>query len=74
MKKIPRNILKLFIFIYQNTLGYLFPPDTCRFHPSCSEYAMQAVEKHGAFKGGIKAVNRLLRCNPWNSGGYDPVN
>ena len=48
-------------------------PPTCRYQPSCSEYAIQALEKHGAIKGGWIAVRRLLRCHPWGGHGYDPV-
>ena len=45
----------------------------CRFHPCCSEYAVEAVEKYGAVKGGWLAMKRVGRCHPWNPGGYDPV-
>ena len=45
----------------------------CRFHPSCSVYAIEAVERYGALKGGWLALRRVLRCHPWNPGGYDPV-
>ncbi|MDQ3155575.1 MAG: membrane protein insertion efficiency factor YidD [Actinomycetota bacterium] len=45
----------------------------CRYHPTCSAYALQAVETHGAIRGTWLAVRRLLRCHPWSSGGYDPV-
>ncbi len=45
----------------------------CRFYPSCSEYAVEAVEKHGVIFGGIKSAWRLIRCNPFSQGGYDPV-
>ena len=50
-----------------------FMPQACRFHPTCSEYAAEAVEVHGAFKGSALAARRLLRCNPWSAGGFDPV-
>jgi putative membrane protein insertion efficiency factor len=45
----------------------------CRFYPTCSEYALNAIEKYGALKGSIMAVKRIFRCNPFNKGGYDPV-
>jgi len=45
----------------------------CRFHPSCSAYAIEAVQRHGAIKGGWLAARRVSRCHPWNPGGYDPV-
>ncbi|NIR30137.1 MAG: membrane protein insertion efficiency factor YidD [Gammaproteobacteria bacterium] len=45
----------------------------CRFHPSCSSYALEAVERHGALRGTLLALWRLLRCHPWAAGGYDPV-
>ena len=48
-------------------------PAACRFHPSCSEYAEEALAKHGAWKGGGMAVWRLCRCGPWSPGGADPV-
>jgi putative membrane protein insertion efficiency factor len=54
------------------TLGALFPT-TCKYEPSCSEYAIQAVRKYGLFKGSALAGWRLLRCNPWSHGGHDPV-
>jgi hypothetical protein len=48
-------------------------PNACRFVPTCSEYAMEAIERYGAFRGGMKALWRLLRCHPFAAGGYDPV-
>ena len=50
-----------------------FLPARCKYHPSCSAYAVQAVERFGILRGGILAGWRLLRCNPWSLGGYDPV-
>ena len=58
---------------YQKFVSPTLPPDTCRFYPSCSHYGYQAIYKYGLFKGGLKAAWRLLRCNPFNPGGYDPV-
>ncbi|HZW38321.1 MAG TPA: membrane protein insertion efficiency factor YidD [Ignavibacteriaceae bacterium] len=66
---------KIFVFIirlYQKFISPLFPP-SCRFSPTCSEYAVQAITKYGIFKGGAKAVWRILRCNPFNKGGLDPL-
>ena len=60
------------IRFYQRTLSQLAGP-SCRFIPSCSEYAYQAIERHGLVRGGWKAVKRLARCHPFNPGGYDPV-
>ncbi len=48
-------------------------PPTCRYHPSCSEYAIEALERLGAIKGGWIAAKRLMRCHPWGGHGYDPV-
>jgi hypothetical protein len=48
-------------------------PVACRFYPTCSEYAMQAIEQHGVLRGFWLAVKRITRCHPWNAGGYDPV-
>ena len=47
-------------------------PDMCRFEPSCSQYFIEAVQKYGPLKGTLKGIWRILRCNPWNPGGYDP--
>ena len=57
---------------YQRTLSRVLPP-ACRFYPSCSEYALQAVTRHGALKGTWLAARRLARCHPFHPGGYDPV-
>jgi len=56
---------------YQLVLGPLLPK-VCRFHPSCSDYFIQAVEKYGPLRGSAKGMWRICRCNPWNRGGYDP--
>ncbi|HDH09835.1 MAG TPA: membrane protein insertion efficiency factor YidD [Chloroflexi bacterium] len=60
------------IKLYQRTISRALPP-TCRFYPSCSEYAYQAIAKYGLLKGGWMALKRLGRCHPLNPGGYDPV-
>jgi len=69
----PRLLLLLFIRLYQETLSKGVPADTCRFHPTCSHYGYQAIYKYGVLKGGWLATWRVLRCNPFNRGGYDPV-
>lgn len=70
---LPRWILLIPIFVYQKTLSRTVPEHTCRFYPTCSHYTYQAIYKHGAIKGGWLGFFRLLRCNPWNPGGFDPV-
>jgi putative membrane protein insertion efficiency factor len=60
------------ILFYRRRISPLLPP-SCRFYPSCSTYALQAVQKYGAFKGGWMSVWRVLRCNPFSKGGFDPV-
>jgi len=76
----PRYIAVKILKVYQKTLSldhgilkFLYPNGFCRFRPTCSDYAIQAVEKYGFIKGGVKAVWRVLRCNPFNSGGFDPL-
>ena len=58
---------------YQYTFSKLLPGNTCRFYPSCSHYAYQAIYKYGALRGVPMAIWRVLRCNPFNPGGFDPV-
>jgi putative membrane protein insertion efficiency factor len=67
-----RYVLIKLIKVYQKLLSPMFPP-SCRFYPTCSEYAVESILKYGAFFGGIKALWRVLRCNPFNKGGFDPV-
>lgn len=57
---------------YQKYISPMLPP-SCRFQPTCSQYAIEAISKYGAFKGGAMAAWRVLRCNPFCKGGYDPV-
>jgi hypothetical protein len=70
---LPRMFLLALIRLYQTTLSRGLPPNTCRFYPSCSHYGYQAIYKYGALKGGWMATWRLIRCNPFNPGGFDPV-
>ena len=65
-------VLLLPIVFYQRCISP-FPPPACRFTPTCSEYAKQALKKHGPIKGLALAIWRVLRCNPWGGSGYDPV-
>ncbi len=69
----PRWPLLLLIRFYQKVISPGLPKDTCRFYPSCSHYSYQAIYKHGVWKGGALSAWRILRCNPFNNGGYDPV-
>ena len=64
--------LIVLIYLYRYTLSPLIG-NQCRFEPTCSHYAEDALRKYGAFKGSWMAVRRVLRCHPWHEGGYDPV-
>jgi len=68
-------VKRLLIFLIKAYKKYISPllPRSCRFYPTCSEYALEAISKYGVLKGGIKSIYRILRCNPFNMGGYDPV-
>jgi uncharacterized protein len=59
------------VYLYRWTLGALVAPGTCKYHPICSQYAIDALKKHGPIKGSAKAAWRLMRCHPWSSGGVD---
>ena len=65
-------VLTLPILLYRSCISPLTPP-SCRFTPTCSQYALEALRRHGAIKGSWLAIKRLLRCNPWGGSGYDPV-
>ncbi|TYP57404.1 hypothetical protein LZ11_00715 [Thermosediminibacter litoriperuensis] len=67
-----KKVLIAMIIFYQKVISPL-KPRTCRFYPTCSEYARLSIEKYGVFRGGIKAIRRILKCHPFNPGGYDPV-
>jgi len=68
MKKIAIFLIKL----YQKGISPLKPP-SCRFHPTCSQYGLEAIERFGFFKGGYLTLRRILKCHPLHPGGYDPV-
>lgn len=72
-RNLPRFPVLALIRLYQYTISPSLPPDTCRFYPTCSHYGYQAIYKYGLIKGGWMATWRLLRCNPFNPGGIDPV-
>ncbi|WP_027126099.1 membrane protein insertion efficiency factor YidD [Gelidibacter mesophilus] len=72
MKKILTYPFLLLIKIYQTFISPLTPA-SCRFQPTCSTYAKEALEKHGLFKGGWLATKRIFSCHPWGKSGYDPV-
>ena len=68
MKRLILELIKL----YQATISQVTPP-SCRYQPTCSHYAYEAIGKYGLLKGCRLAAGRILRCNPWSPGGYDPV-
>lgn len=72
MQKIISRILIFFIRIYQYTLSPLLGAN-CRYLPTCSSYAVEALTIHGPFKGAYLAIKRILSCHPWGGSGYDPV-
>lgn len=72
LRSILTSILLLPIYFYRACISPFTPP-SCRFTPTCSQYAIEALRKHGPFKGLWLAVRRILRCHPWGGSGYDPV-
>ncbi len=77
VKNVLKNILIfpfiLLIKVYQIGLSPMLGPNKCRYQPTCSNYALEALKKHGLFKGGYLAAKRILSCHPWGGSGYDPV-
>ena len=67
-----KTVLIFLIRVYQRLFSPLLPP-ACRFYPTCSQYFILAVQKHGSLRGGWMGVRRILRCNPYCKGGIDPV-
>ncbi len=72
LRKIAISPFVLLIKFYQKCISPYTAP-SCRFTPTCSQYALEAFKKYGVFKGGYLTVRRLLRCHPWGGSGYDPV-
>ena len=72
MKKLLSRVLILPIKFYQQSISPMFPP-ACRYTPTCSQYAVEAISVHGPLKGLWLAIRRILRCHPWGGHGYDPV-
>ena len=72
IRSIPKRIMLGMIRFYRRFISPMFPP-CCRFTPTCSAYALEAIQKYGALKGGYLAVRRVLKCHPFHKGGYDPV-
>lgn len=73
LANLPRLSALAVIWAYQMTISRLLPPNTCRFYPTCSRYGFGAIARYGLIKGGLMAAWRVLRCNPFNPGGFDPV-
>lgn len=71
-KNIPKFIVLMFIHFYKACISPMFP-GCCRYRPTCSEYALQAIQKFGLCKGIILTIKRLSRCHPWGGKGYDPI-
>ncbi|NUN63645.1 membrane protein insertion efficiency factor YidD [Pseudanabaena biceps] len=67
-----KKVAILLIQFYRMFISPLFPP-RCRFQPTCSQYALTAIERFGLIRGGAMATKRILSCHPWHTGGYDPV-
>ncbi|WP_101451197.1 membrane protein insertion efficiency factor YidD [Aquimarina sp. MAR_2010_214] len=72
MKQILIFPFVVLVKLYQNLISPLTPA-TCRYQPTCSHYTLEALQKHGLFKGGMLSIKRIFSCHPWGGSGYDPV-
>lgn len=72
IRRLLTGLLLLPIYFYRSCISPLMPP-SCRYTPTCSEYAIQALRRHGPLRGSWLAIRRILRCHPWGGSGYDPV-
>jgi len=72
MKKALQFIVLLPVYFYRYSISPLIPP-RCRYTPTCSEYTIEAIKKHGILKGGLLSIRRIASCHPWGGSGYDPV-
>ncbi|HVY56073.1 MAG TPA: membrane protein insertion efficiency factor YidD [Thermodesulfobacteriota bacterium] len=72
ISKIPAYLAAFLIKVYRYAISPILPP-SCRFYPSCSEYALEAIQKYGLIKGSWLAIKRIARCHPLSAGGHDPV-
>lgn len=73
IRALASTCLIMLVRAYQLVLRPLLPGSACRFHPTCSEYAIEALNRHGPWRGGLFAIRRILRCHPLSRGGIDPV-
>lgn len=67
-----KHVLISLIKFYRKSISPMTPP-SCKYIPTCSQYALEAIEKYGAIKGGVMSIWRIIRCNPFSKGGFDPV-
>ncbi len=73
LRNLPRLPALALIRLYQTTISRALPLDACRFYPTCSHYTYQAIARYGLLRGGLLGLHRILRCQPFNPGGFDPV-